>query len=355
MDQPNRDLTGCGDNSRTAVRELPRGYNDALKDILDAIRSSRLEAAAALNQRLVGLYWRIGEMIVERQRRSRWGRSVVDRLALDIQRAFPGMAGYSPRNVWRMRAFYLAWYRINSDAAVSELGGQAPARVVLELPWGHNIALLQKIAQPASRLWYAQTAVEHGWSRAVLIHQIESRLHERQGRAITNFKRTLPAAQSDLAQALLKDPYTFDFLGLADDAHERDLERGLLDHAQKFLLELGVGFAFEGRQARLEVDGQELKSGEFKPEHAGKMGFYLAAVDAQLRRRGDRPSLGLILCRSKSGLIAEYALRAARKPIGVSAYALTRELPKRLQGPLPTVGQLKAELGGELSPCRGDN
>ncbi len=235
-----------------------------------------------------------------------------------------------------------------------------------EIPWGHNQELLFKLKDPAQRLWYAKMTVEHGWSRAVLVHQIESDLYGREGKAVSNFKRTLPPPQSDLAQQAIKDPYTFDFLTLAADARERELDQGLIDHIQKFLLELGVGFAFVGRQVHLEVEGEdfyidllfyhlrlrcyvviELKNGPFKPEYAGKMNFYLSAVDDRLRHKDDNPSIGMILCRSRKKLIAEYALRDTQKPIGVSAYKLTKALPEKLRGTLPTIKDIEAELKPE--------
>ena len=234
-----------------------------------------------------------------------------------------------------------------------------------EIPWGHNVCLLEKVKNPLLRLWYAQKTIEHGWSRAVLNHQIEASLHNRAGKAITNFKATLPPSQSDLAQQTIKDPYIFDFLTLAADAQERDLELGLLEHVQKFLLELGVGFAFVGRQVHLQVAGEDyyidllfyhlrlrcyvvidLKMEAFQPEFAGKMNFYLSAVDDQMRHRADEPSIGLLLCRERNHITVEYALRDLRKPIGVAQWKtkLVESLPQKLKGNLPSVEQLEAEL-----------
>ena len=244
-----------------------------------------------------------------------------------------------------------------------------PPRFVVEIPWGHNLELLFKLRDFRRRLWYARKTLEHGWSRPVLVHQIESQLYERQGQAVTNFKATLPPLQSDLAEQAVKDPYTFDFLTLAEDAREKDLERGLVDHLRKFLLELGAGFAFVGRQVPVEVGGDafyidllfynlklrcfvviELKNGPFKPEYAGKMSFYLSAVDERMRHEDDQASVGIIVCRSKNKLVAEYALRDVRKPIGVSAFRLTKALPQRLKGTLPSVGELEDELGSDRTP-----
>ncbi|MFC1678587.1 YhcG family protein, partial [Elusimicrobiota bacterium] len=251
------------------LARLPVGYVEFLDDVKTRIRASQIKAALSANRELILLYWDLGKSIVERQSMAGWGRSVVDRLATDLQRAFPGVEGFSPRNVWRMRAFYLAWTKevraraIRQSAPailtrlVSELDGQSLPRAVSDIPWGHNITLFQKLKDPARRLWYAKMTIEHGWSRPVLVHQIESGLFKRQGKAISNFKQTLPPAQSDLAQQAMKDPYTFDFLNIASDAHERELEQGLLDHIQRFLMELGVGFAFVGRQVHMDVGDQD--------------------------------------------------------------------------------------------------
>jgi predicted nuclease of restriction endonuclease-like (RecB) superfamily len=271
------------------------------------------------------------------------------------------MQGFSPRNLKYMRAFGAAW----ADEAIV----QAP---LAQVTWYHNLTLLEKVDRAEDRLWYAHQVIEHGWSRNVLLGQIETRVHARVGRALTNFKATLPPPHSDLAQQTLKDPYVFDFLTLGPEAQERDLERGLVEHVRDFLLELGVGFAFVGSQVHLEVGGEdfyidllffhlqlrcfvviELKTGEFKPEYAGKMNFYLSAVDARLRGEGDHPSIGLVLCKEKNKLVVEYALRDTKKPIGVSAYRLLEKLPAKLKGSLPTVEQLEAELGGKMKPRGG--
>jgi predicted nuclease of restriction endonuclease-like (RecB) superfamily len=254
----------------------------------------------------------------------------------------------------------------NLPQAVAELEGENLPQAVAEIPWGHNVLLLEKLKDPQQRLWYARKTIENGWSRAMLAHQIESGLHRRQGKAISNFGRALPRPQSDLAQQLLKDPYHFGFLTLADDARELDLQRGLLNHIRDFLLELGVGFAFVASQHHLEVGGQDyyidllfyhlrlrcfvgidLKTEEFKPEFVGKMNFYLSAVDEQLRQPSDRPSIGLILCKTKNKVVVEYALRDTTKPMGVASYEikLMQALPKNLKGKLPTVEELEAELG----------
>jgi predicted nuclease of restriction endonuclease-like (RecB) superfamily len=268
------------------------------------------------------------------------------------------------------RLGFRAWRIGNLDSKilpqlVAELDGQNLPQPVAEIPWGHNVWLLEKISNPILRLWYAHKTIEHGWSRAVLTHHIETQLHKREGKAVTNFKRTLPPPQSDLAEQTLKDPYNFDFLTLHSDAHERDLEKGLLDHIQKFLLELGVGFAFVGRQYHMEISGQDyyldllfyhlrlrcyividLKMKPFEPEFAGKMNFYLSAVDDQLRHADDKPSIGLLLCKERDHLTVEYALRDLKKPIGVAQWQtkLVESLPRNLKGSLPTVAEIEAEL-----------
>ncbi|MDD5657461.1 MAG: PDDEXK nuclease domain-containing protein [Elusimicrobia bacterium] len=355
---------------------LPAGYREFLEDVKSRIRSTQGKAALSASRELLGLYWDLGKSIVERQEHESWGKAVVERLAADLHKEFPGVGGFSGGNLWRMRAFFRGYSEVKNLAQPArdltkpilaqlarELTGSEMPAVLGRIPWFHNVILIEKIKDPLERLWYAHQAVEHGWSRDILAHQIDSGFYDRQGQAVTNFKRTLPASQSDLAHQTIKDPYMFDFLTLADDARERQLEQGLVNHIQKFLLELGVGFAFVGRQVHLEVEGEdffidllfyhlrlrcfiviELKNGPFKPEYAGKMNFYLSAVDDRLRHEADQPSIGMILCRSRKKLIAEYALRDTHKPIGVSAYKLTKALPEKLKGTLPTIKDLEMEL-----------
>lgn len=349
----------------TPEPRLPSGYARLLEDLKTRIRQTQVRAVLAASQELIRLYWDIGREIVRRQDAEGWGKGIVDRLATDIQGDFPGIEGFSARNIRRMRAFYLAYASevANLPQLVAELGGENPPQFAVEIPWGHNVVLLEKLRTVDKRLWYAQKAVQHGWSRAVLVHQIELDLYGREGKAVTNFSETLPPVQSDLAQQILKDPYVFDFLTLADDARERELERGLLEHLRDFMLELGVGFAFVGSQYHLEVGEQDyyldlvfyhlklrafvvidLKVEAFKPEFAGKMNFYLSAVDDQLRHDDDRSSIGIILCKGRDRITVEYALRDTRKPIGVSEYQLTKSLPKNLKSSLPTIEQLEEEL-----------
>jgi predicted nuclease of restriction endonuclease-like (RecB) superfamily len=286
----------------------PEGYADWLADLKGRIHAAQQRATLAVNRELVLLYWQIGRDILARQAEQGWGTKVIDRLAHDLRTAFPDMKGFSPRNLKYMRAFADAW----SDA---EFVQQAVAR----LPWGHNLVLLDKLPGPQTRQWYAAQAAEHNWSRNVLVMQIETRLLERSGTAATNFPATLPAPQSDLARESIKDPYRFDFLGLTDTAQEREIEHALVRHVTDFLLELGAGFAFVGRQVLLDVAGDEffidllfyhlklrcyvvieLKADKFKPEHLGQLSFYLSAVDEQIKHAQDGPTIGLLLCKSKT-------------------------------------------------------
>ena len=363
----------------TQLGVVPAGYDAVLTDLKTRIRAAQLRAAHSVNQELLLLYFDIGFELHLRTQREAWGSSVIDRLSADLHRAFPEMTGFSPRNLRRMRAFYEAY---PLSPAHHEIWPRAVAKIdlvswppaVAKLPWAHNVILLEKCKVPDIRAWYAAAALENGWSRDILALQINSGLHERQGRAVTNFHRTLPAPQSDLAQQLLKDPYNFDFLTLATDAHEREAEAGLMAHIRQFLLELGVGFAFVGQQYPLEVGGEDfsidllfyhcrlhcyfvidLKMQSFEPEHAGKMSFYLSAVDDLLRDPAvDQPTLGLILCRDKNRLIAEYALRDIHKPIGVAGWEtkLVESLPKNLRGSLPTIEELEEELSREPTPVQ---
>jgi predicted nuclease of restriction endonuclease-like (RecB) superfamily len=298
------------------IAPLPAGYAELLEDLKARIRQAQVRAALSVNRELVLLYWHIGREILQRQQQEGWGAKVIDRLALDLRCEFSEMKGFSPRNLKYMRTFAEVW---PDEQIVQD--------VLAQITWYHNITLLEKVKERPERLWYVAQTIEHGWSRNVLVHHIESGLYQRQGKAITNSGRRLPAPQSDLARSLLKDPYVIDFLSLRPEAQERELELALLDHLRDFLLELGKGFAFVGSQYRLELGGEEfyidllfyhlrlrcsvvieLKVGDFKPEHAGKMNFYLSAVDDLLRHPDDRPSIGLILCKSQNRLVCRVRL-----------------------------------------------
>ena len=338
---------------------LPRGYAKTLGEIKRRIQQERLRVVLAANTAMVLLYWDIGRVILDRQEREGWGAKVIDRLAADLRGAFPGMKGFSPRNLKYMRAFAGAW----------------PGRAIVQgalaqIPWYHHIALMEKCRTAEERLWYARQSAKQGWSHNILSLQIDARAHVRHGKALTNFKATLPAADSDLAAQVFKDPYLFDFLGTADPRREREVEQALVDHIQRFLLELGSGFAFVGRQVHLEFASHdyyldllfyhlklrcyaviELKAVPFDPGFAGQLNMYLSAVDDLLRHEDDKPTIGLLLCRGKDKIVVEYALRDLRKPIGVAGWetTLVEKLPKELRGSLPSVEEIEAEL----APKRG--
>ncbi|MDB5789437.1 PDDEXK nuclease domain-containing protein [Caballeronia mineralivorans] len=331
-------------------------YRRWLAELKQRVERTRLRAVTSVNRELVTLYWQIGREILDRQQRQGWGAAVVDRLARDLKAAFPDMRGFSPRNLKYMRSLAQAW----PDAEFV----QQPAA---QLPWFHLCTLLDKVKDPEQRSWYAGKTLEHGWSRQVLTMQIETAAYTRAGSAVTNFGETLPPPQSDLARDALKDPYIFDFLGLTEDAQERDIEQALTRHITRFLLELGAGFAFVGRQYRLEVGGDEffidllfyhlklrcyvvveLKTTPFRPEYAGQLNFYLSAIDAQVKAEDDQPTIGLLLCKEKNRLVAEYALRGVAKPMGVAEYQLLRQVPESLETTLPSIDQIEAELRPDL-------
>ncbi|MBU6960934.1 DUF1016 family protein [Pseudomonas sp. CVAP len=335
---------------------LPEGYATWLAQLKGDIAHARQRAALAVNAELVQLYHRIGGEIRQRQESQGWGAKVIERLASDLTDAFPEVRGFSSRNLK-----YMAFFAQHCPEGQF---GQQPAA---QLPWFHVVTLLTKLDSPTEREWYAQQTVQHGWSRSTLELNIKSRLQQRQGAAVTNFVARLPAADSALAHETLKDPYLFDFLGLGHDAQEREIEEGLIRHITRFLLELGAGFAFVGRQFRLEVGGDEffidllfyhirlkryvvveLKATAFKPEHAGQLNFYLAAVDAQIKAEDDNPTIGLLLCKQQNRLVAEYALSGIDKPIGVAEYQLLRDLPETLGGKLPSIAEIEAELAGDM-------
>lgn len=339
--------------SPPSLTPRPEGYADWLADVKERVHAAQQRASLAVNGELLRLYWQLGRDILERQQREGWGAGVVEQVSVDLRAAFPEMKGFSRANLMYMRAFAEAWPE-------AEIVQQPVGR----LPWGHNLVLLTKLKAPERRLAYAQAAVTHGWSRSVLVHHIELGTLERQGKALTNFDLQLPKPQSDLARETLKDPYRFDFLRLGDEAMEREIEGALVQHVTQFLLELGAGFAFVGRQVQLTVGGDEffidllfyhlklrayvvieLKATDFKPEHTGKLGFYLAAVDAQVKAPEDASTIGLLLCKSKNRVVAEYALRTTVGPIGVAEYQLVESLPKDLEASLPSIEQIERELG----------
>ncbi len=333
------------------LENLPEGYELFLRDLKTRVQQTQVRAALAVSHELIMLYWQIGKSIGEAQHQFSWGDKVLERIAQDLKSSFPGVEGFLRTNLYRMRAFFNA-YKEEPEIV---------PRLVGQIPWAHNAVLIEKLKTLKERIWYAQRTLEHGWSRSILELQIRSNLYQRHGKAINNFSATLPPAQSDLTQQILKDPFNFDFLTLGADAQERALERGLLEHLKSFMLELGVGFAFVGSQYHLEIDGQdyyidllfyhlklrafvviELKARDFQPGDVGQVLLYVGAVDDLMRHASDAPTIGLILCKGKHSTAAEYVLRGVNAPLGIADFVTA--LPKNLESNLPTVAQLEAEL-----------
>lgn len=363
-------------------------YGNLLNDIKTRIRQAQVKAVLSANAEMIAMYWDIGRMIHERQQEKGWGIGVIPQLAKDIRNELPKVKGFSERNIGYMIRFAREYgdsvilqqavaklrQPENKDVlkmpqAVAKLSVNEPSVImqglVAQIPWGHNILLMERVKDIASRFWYMEQIIQNGWSRDTLGLMIKSGAHLRQGKTVSNFSFTLPDPQSDLARQSLKDPYIFDFLTIAEPFNERELETELVKHLEKFLIELGAGFAFVGRQYHLEISDKdfyidllfyhlklrcfitiELKKGDFKPEYAGKMNFYCSAVDDLLRHPDDQPTIGLILCQTKDRILAEYALRDVHKPIGVSEYELTRSLPDNLKSSLPSIEEIEAEFSG---------
>ncbi|WP_257255088.1 YhcG family protein [Endozoicomonas sp. SESOKO3] len=339
---------------------LNKEYKSWLKNLKQKVLATQLKAAVQVNSTLLNFYWELGEDIVRRQVEANWGDGFLKQLNKDLSSEFPDIKGFSLSNIKYIRQWHL-FYRDEVEKS-QQLVGQ-----LTSIPWGHNLKIISKCQTTAEALYYVGKTIEHGWSRNVLTHQIESGLWQRKGQAPNNFNATLPAVQSDLAQQTLKDPYMFDFLAFTDNYTERELEQGLIKHITQFLLELGSGFAYMGKQFHIQVGPQdfyidllfyhahlhcyvviELKAGDFRPEHAGKLNFYIKAVDELVRREGDAPTIGILLCKNKDKLVAEYALSDIQKPIGVSEYQLSQSLPENLQSQLPSIEEIEQGLGGEL-------
>jgi predicted nuclease of restriction endonuclease-like (RecB) superfamily len=337
---------------------LPESYAVTLQEIKTHLRSARVRAVLAAHPVVIEAYWNTGKIILARQQESAWGAKVIDRLAADLQEAFPDMGGLSVRNLLSMKLFAAAFP-----------GGSIAKQPVSQLPWGQIIRLIQMVKAPAARDFYIRESLAHGWSRATLESQIQRKLHLRAGKAVNNFALTMPPAESDMAAQLFKDPYLFDFLGTADPRRESEVEQALMDHIQKFLIELGIGFAFVGRQVRLEVGSQdftidllfyhlrlrryvvlELKARDFQPGDVGQINLYRAAVDDLLRHPDDQPTIGLLLCKGKDRLVAEYALHGLQSSLAVADWQsqLTDSLPEDLRSSLPTIEQIEAELASDL-------
>jgi predicted nuclease of restriction endonuclease-like (RecB) superfamily len=340
-------------NIKKSDNLVQKSYGQFLEHVKKDILQAQLKAAQSVTTELILLYWKIGKGLSEKSKAAEWGEKVIEKLANDLGKAFPGLTGFSFRNLKYMKKFAESYHNANWAAAAAQI------------PWGHNMVLLDKLQSNDQRLWYARKTMENGWSRSVLSMWIESDLYKRQGKAITNFKATLPMPNSDLAEQTLKDPYNFDFLTIDERAREREIELGLMAHIQRFLLELGQGFSFIGRQYHLVVGNKdlyidmlfyhiqlrcfivvELKAKEFDAQDLGQTNLYLAAVDKQLRHPGDAPTIGLLLCKSKNDIVAEYALSASNRPIGISNYTtkLVESLPKKFKGKLPTIEEIEDEL-----------
>ena len=341
---------------------LPETYTATLQEIKTHLRNARIRAILAANPIVIEAYWHTGKIILGRQQEAAWGAKVIDRLAADLQQAFPDMSGLSSRNLLSMKLFAEAF----PDGAIAK-------QPVSQLPWGQIIRLIQMVKAPAARDFYIRETLTHGWSRAILELQIQNQLHRRAGKAQNNFALTMPPAESDLAAQLFKDPYLFDFLGTADPRREAEVEQALVDHIQKFLLELGTGFAFVGRQVRLEVGGEdypldllfyhlklrryvviELKARDFEPGDVGQLNFYRAAVDDLLRHPDDQPTIGLLLCKGRDRLVVEYALQGLDQSLAVAQWQtqLTDSLPPELRGSLPSIAEIEAELSRDVAPIK---
>lgn len=331
-------------------------YQEFVQRIKNKIKQVQIKASLKVNSELLQFYWELGADIVDKQKDTHWGSGFLTQMSKDLSKEFPNMKGFSKRNLELIRKWYLFYSQ--SDVITKQVVSQ-----LIEIPWGHNIAIMQKSNSIGEAIFYIQKTKENGYSRNVLIHQIESGLFERNAKSVSNFEHTLPSPQSDLAQEILKDPYIFDFLTLEEPFRERELELGLIEHLEKFLLELGVGFSFVGRQYKLEVGENEyyldllfyhfklrcfvvieLKAGEFKPDYAGKLNFYCNVVNKVLKHPDDKPTIGLILCKSKDKLLAEYSLEGIERPIGISQYQLSKALPQELKSSLPTIEEIENEL-----------
>lgn len=342
-----------------SILNFDKNYKTFFTEIKTKVLSSRLRAALVVNQEVIKLYWFIGKRIIAKQKETSWGDKLLETLSQDLCNAFPETYGFSARNLKYMRRFA-------SNYSDPQIGQQ----VVAQLPWGHIILLIQKIDDKIVREWYAKQAIENGWTRCTLEDYIKQGLYKRQAintNKTTNFVARLPAPQSQLAQDLVKSAYNFDFLGLHDKALERDIEHASIQHITKFILALGKGFAFVGSQVPIVIDDQEffidmlfynlklrcytvveIKSTKFKPEHIGQLNFYLSAVDDLMRHPADNQSIGLLLCKSRNKIVAEYALKNVGKPIGISEYELTKALPKKLQGVMPTIAEIEAEFNDKI-------
>ncbi len=372
-------------------------FADLLSEVKGRIQSAQTRAVLAVNTELVHLYWDIGRIINDRQLREGWGAAVIPRLSCELKNELPELKGFSERNIKRMLAFYrdypdpaaivpqpvslfpsmpiLPQPAAKADSAkVPQPVAQLSGSLLWSVPWAHHVILMDKVADFSTRRWYMEQTLANGWSRNILALQIDAQAYVRHGKTVSNFGAMLPSSQSDLVRQTLKDPYLFDFLTLTEPFQERELETELVRHLEKFLLELGQGFAFVGRQYRLDVGGDDfyidllfyhlrlrafividLKKGKFKPEYAGKLNFYCNVINDRLKHPSDQPTIGLILCQTHDRLLAEYSFAGIDKPIGISTYELTRALPEGLQSALPTVEEIETELGERVKPKRASD
>ncbi len=342
--------------TETGMSELlktDKAYIAWLKELKSKIRSVQIKAAVKVNSEMLNFYWELGADIVEKQVYTKWGDGFLVNLSRDLMEEFSDMKGFSKRNLELIRKWYCFWSVKDSIAK----------QLATQMPWWHNVIIISKAKNADEAIFYVRKTLQNNWSRAVLTHQIESGLYAREGKAITNFSTTLPEPQSDLARQTLKDPYAFDFLTIREKYDEKDLEDALLNHVTKFLLELGSGFSYLGRQYRIEIKGDEyfidllfyhvrlhcyvvveLKVVKFKPEFAGKLNFYVSAIDGILKTEKDNPSIGILICKSKNNTVVEYALKDIHKPIGVSEYTITKKLPEEFKSSLPSIEEIEAEL-----------
>lgn len=331
-------------------------YRKWVEELKGLIQKSQIKASISVNKELLELYWKIGESISEKSNAENWGTSVVEQLSKDLKTIFPNQFGFSRSNLFSMKK----WFEFYNS---SNIQIEKIQQLVGQIPWGQNVLIITKAKNINEALFYADKTVENNWSRAVLSHQIDLGLFKRKGKAITNFQETLPLPQSELAVESLKDPYKLDFLTLGEKALEKDIEEQLVSHITSFLLELGAGFSFVGRQVPLKIDDREfyidllfyhiklrcyfvieLKTYEFKAEYAGKMNLYLSAVDDLIKTETENPTIGLLLCKSKSKIVAEYALRGTSQPIGIAEYEIVKSIPENLKTKLPTIEEIEKEL-----------
>ena len=354
-------------------------YKNWLIDLKSKIKQNQIKAALAVNSQLIILYWDLGKQIAEKQEKAKWGTGFIDQLSKDLKLEFPDIGGFSRSNLFAMKKFYLFYNQKNT--IVQQVVGQLQNEIVqqpvgqienidktalfLKIPWSHNLVIIEKLNNEKEVLFYIQETIKNNWSRAVLVHQIESALYHRQGKAVNNFELTLPKPQSDLANEIMKNPYSFDFLQMTEKYNEHDLEKALTHNITQFLLELGTGFSFVGKQFPIALGEKEyridllfyhlklrcfividLKVVDFEPEFAGKLNFYLNVIDDQFKHENDNPTIGMIICKTKNNIEAEYSLKGINKPIGISEYELLKILPDKFKGSLPSIEEIENELKG---------